>query len=71
MATLLPVSVVGSWSRPPWLIQALRRWQADEITKEQFDEVADEAALLAVKYQEDAGVDIAARCRNPNLSGGP
>jgi len=58
MATLFPVSVVGSWSRPPWLIQALRRWQADEITKEQFDEVADEAALLAVKYQEDAGVDI-------------
>ena len=55
---LFPVSVVGSWSRPGWLIQALRRWQAGEMTKQEFDEVADEAVLLAIKYQEDAGVDI-------------
>ncbi len=56
--TLFPVTVVGSWSRPPWLIQALRRWQDGEITKEEFDKVADEAVLLAIKYQEDAGTDI-------------
>ena len=56
--TLFPVTVVGSWSRPPWLTQALRRWQDGEINKEQFDEVANEAVLLAIKYQEDAGVDI-------------
>ena len=55
---LFPVTVVGSWSRPPWLIQALRRWQDGEINKEEFDKVADEAVLLAIKYQEDAGVDI-------------
>ena len=58
MSTLFPVTVVGSWSRPPWLIQSLRRWQAGEITKEEFDRIADEAVLLSIKYQEDAGVDI-------------
>ena len=56
--TMFPVTVVGSWSRPPWLIRALRRWQDGEITKEEFDKIADEAVLLTVKYQEDAGVNI-------------
>ena len=56
--TLFPVTVVGSWSRPPWLVQALRRRQAGEISKEEFDRIADDAVLAAVKYQEDAGVDI-------------
>ncbi len=55
---LFPVSVVGSWSRPPWVVQALRRKQNGEITEEQFAEIADQAVLLAIKYQEDAGVDI-------------
>ena len=52
--TLFPVTVVGSWPRPPWLIQALRRRQAGEIAGEEFRAVADEAVLAAVKYQEDA-----------------
>jgi 5-methyltetrahydropteroyltriglutamate--homocysteine methyltransferase len=56
--TLFPVTVVGSWSRPAWLVQALRRRQAGEISREEFDRIADEAVLAAVKYQEDAGVDI-------------
>jgi 5-methyltetrahydropteroyltriglutamate--homocysteine methyltransferase len=55
---LFPVTVVGSWSRPAWLVQALRRRQAGEISKEEFNRIADEAVLAAVKYQEDAGVDI-------------
>ncbi|MFQ5873516.1 MAG: cobalamin-independent methionine synthase II family protein [Dehalococcoidia bacterium] len=55
---LFPVTVVGSWSRPPWLVQALRKRQAGEISKEEFDKIADDATLAAIKYQEDAGVDI-------------
>jgi 5-methyltetrahydropteroyltriglutamate--homocysteine methyltransferase len=55
---LFPVTVVGSWSRPAWLVQALRRRQAGEISREEFNRIADEAVLAAVKYQEDAGVDI-------------
>src|SRR6516225_12421506 len=55
---LFPVSVVGSWTRPEWLVQSLRRRQAGEISAEDFNLIADDAVLAAIKYQEDAGVDI-------------
>lgn len=55
---LFPVSVVGSWPRPAWLVQSLRKRQSGEITQEEFNRIADDAVLAAVKYQEDAGVDI-------------
>jgi 5-methyltetrahydropteroyltriglutamate--homocysteine methyltransferase len=57
---LFPVTVVGSWTRPEWLVRALRSRQADEITAQEFNRVADDAVLAAIKYQEDAGVDIVA-----------
>jgi 5-methyltetrahydropteroyltriglutamate--homocysteine methyltransferase len=57
---LFPVTVVGSWIRQPWLVAALRQRQAGEITGAEFDAVADDAVLAAIKYQEDAGVDIVA-----------
>src|SRR5262249_39373316 len=57
---LFPVTVVGSWTRPEWLIHALRRRQANEITADEFNRIADDAVLAAIKYQEDAGVDIVA-----------
>ena len=49
---LFPVTVVGSWPRPRWLLEATKRRSAD------LEALRDEATLLAVKYQEDAGVDI-------------
>jgi 5-methyltetrahydropteroyltriglutamate--homocysteine methyltransferase len=49
---LFPVTVVGSWPRPTWLLEAMRRGRAD------LRSLQDEATLLAIKYQEDAGVDI-------------
>lgn len=55
---LFPVTVVGSWPRPSYLIQALRQRQAGEITFEQFQAVADRAVLEALRAQEEAGVDI-------------
>jgi 5-methyltetrahydropteroyltriglutamate--homocysteine methyltransferase len=39
-------------------VQALRRRQAGEISSEEFNRIADDAVLAAIKYQEDAGVDI-------------
>ena len=57
---LFPVTVVGSWSRPEWLVHTLRRRQAGEISADEFNQVADDAVLAAIKYQEDAGVDIVA-----------
>src|SRR5712691_13104312 len=56
--SLFPVTVVGSWPRPPWLIGGLRKRQAGELSFEEFNASADDAVLAAVKYQEDAGVDI-------------
>ena len=47
-----PVSVVGSWPRPRWLLEATKRKAAD------LEAVRDQAVLLAIKLQEDAGVDL-------------
>jgi 5-methyltetrahydropteroyltriglutamate--homocysteine methyltransferase len=47
-----PVTVVGSWPRPAWLLDAMKRRSAS------LAELKDQATLLAIKYQEDAGVDI-------------
>jgi len=55
---LFPVTVVGSWPRPEWLLDALRRRQAQEISFAEFQEVADRAVLEALRYQEEAGVDM-------------
>ena len=49
---LYPVTVVGSWPRPSWLLEAMKRKRPD------LRALQDEATLLAIKYQEDAGVDI-------------
>jgi len=57
-SSLFPVTVVGSWPRPAWLIQALRKRQAGESSFEEFNQVADKAVLESIKNQEDAGVDI-------------
>ncbi|MEM4316257.1 MAG: cobalamin-independent methionine synthase II family protein [Nitrososphaerota archaeon] len=52
------ITVVGSWPRPTWLLAELKRKNRGEISYETFSIVADEAVLLAVKYQEDAGIEI-------------
>lgn len=49
---LFPVTVVGSWPRPPWLLQAMKKKSAD------LEDLRDQATLLAIKQQEDAGVDV-------------
>ena len=51
-------SVVGSWPRPNWLLDELRRKNDGEMTYDEFSGKADEAVLLAAKYQEDAGLDF-------------
>jgi len=49
---LYPVTVVGSWPRPEWLLDAMKRRSSS------LPDLQDQATLLAIKYQEDAGVDI-------------
>lgn len=55
---LFPVTVVGSWMRPAYLLEALRKREAGQLSYEDFNEVADRAVLEALKHQDDAGVDI-------------
>jgi len=55
---LFPVTVVGSWPRPAWLLDALRKRQAGQLGFKEFNEIADRAVLEALRYQEEAGVDI-------------
>ena len=55
---LYPVTVVGSWPRPAWLLEALRKRQAGKLSFREFNEVADRAVLEALRYQDEAGVDI-------------
>ena len=47
-----PVTVVGSWPRPRWLLEATKKRAPD------LDQLRDQATLLAIKLQEDAGVDV-------------
>ena len=44
---LFPVTVVGSWPRPPWLLDARKRGAKD------LPDRIEEATLLALKQQED------------------
>ncbi len=47
-----PVTTVGSWPRPPALLEATRRRSPD------LEALRDEAVLLSLRHQEDAGVDV-------------
>ena len=47
-----PVTSVGSWPRPDWLLDAMKRRKPD------LRELMDRAALLALEQQERAGVDL-------------
>lgn len=49
-----PVSVVGSWPRPKWLLDATKKRAPDLAA------LRDRATLLAIEQQEQAGVDVLA-----------
>src|SRR5579863_7469056 len=58
MADKFVVTTVGSWSRSPELVRALRKRQSGEMEQEEFDALADAAVLDCVRLQEEAGADI-------------
>jgi 5-methyltetrahydropteroyltriglutamate--homocysteine methyltransferase len=55
---LFPVTTVGSWPRPDYLLRALRQWQQGKLSREEFQGVADRAVLEALEHQERAGIDL-------------
>src|SRR5512137_1299735 len=55
---MFPSTVAGSLPKPSWLAETNKLWpqwrlQGDELASAKLD-----ATLLAVKWQEDAGIDI-------------
>jgi len=65
---LLPTTIVGSYPQPEWLIDTSKlaarfppRVRARElwrIAPEFLQEAQDDATIMAIKAQEDAGIDI-------------
>ena len=55
---LLPTSVIGSWAWPAWLHLTLDAHARGELGVDDIHETQDDAVDLAVRDQEDAGVDL-------------
>jgi 5-methyltetrahydropteroyltriglutamate--homocysteine methyltransferase len=55
---LLPTSVVGSYARPSWVWVALEAAQRGELGVADVKEVMDDAVDMALRDQEEAGVDV-------------
>jgi 5-methyltetrahydropteroyltriglutamate--homocysteine methyltransferase len=55
---LIPTSVIGSYAWPAWLHTALEAAQRGEYGPDDMRETQDDAVDLALRDQEDAGVDI-------------
>src|SRR3989304_464514 len=56
--TLLPRSVIGSYAWPSWFITAEDAMRRGEYGPADMQETLDDAVDVALRDQEDAGVDI-------------
>jgi 5-methyltetrahydropteroyltriglutamate--homocysteine methyltransferase len=59
-AVLFPTTVAGSLPKPSWLAEPSRLWAPWRLQGEELEAAKDDATILAVKLQEDAGIDIVA-----------
>ena len=55
---LFPVTTVGSWPRPPQLVEAQRAYRRQRIARQEFDRVAEEAVVEFLRLQQDLGCDM-------------
>jgi len=55
---LFPVTTVGSWPRPPQVVEAQRAWRRGRIGRGEFDRVADKAVVSLLALQHDLGCDM-------------
>jgi 5-methyltetrahydropteroyltriglutamate--homocysteine methyltransferase len=55
---MLETTIAGSLPKPAWLAETNKLWPAWKQTGAELDEARRDATLLAVKEQEDAGIDI-------------
>ncbi len=55
---LFPTTIAGSLPKPSWLAEPNRLWAPWRLTGEDLAVAKDDATLLAIKLQEDTGIDI-------------
>jgi 5-methyltetrahydropteroyltriglutamate--homocysteine methyltransferase len=55
---LFPVTTVGSWPRPPAVLEAQRQYRRGNIARPAFDRAADAAIVDLLRLQEQAGCDL-------------
>src|SRR5580658_3233023 len=55
---LFPTTIAGSLPKPAWLAEPNKLWAPWRLQGEELATAKDDATLLAIKSQEDAGIDI-------------
>ena len=55
---LFPTTIAGSLPKPSWLAEPNKLWPKWRLEGDELDAAKDDATLLAIKLQEDAGIDI-------------
>src|SRR6202163_1111376 len=55
---LFPTTIAGSLPKPAWLAEPNKLWAPWRLAGEALAEAKRDATLLAIKAQEDAGIDI-------------
>ena len=57
-SVLFPTTIAGSLPKPSWLAEPNQLWAPWRLQGEELEAAKDDATLLALKLQEDAGIDI-------------
>ena len=57
-APLFPTTIAGSLPKPAWLAAPNKLWAPWRLQGEELASAKDDATLLALKLQEDAGIDV-------------
>ena len=55
---LFPTTIAGSLPKPAWLAEPNKLWAPWRLQGEELASAKDDATLIAIKLQEDAGIDI-------------
>src|ERR1700688_4908177 len=55
---LFPTTIAGSLPKPAWLAVPNKLWAPWRLEGDELAAAKDDAPLLAIKLQEDAGIDI-------------
>src|SRR5258705_8440956 len=55
---MFPTTIAGSLPKPPWLAEPGKLWAAWRPAGAELEAGKSDATLIAIKLQEDAGIDI-------------